>query len=89
MEPGTSQPPEPEPISKPLVAGMDSMAWASRASILSKHGSPRPVGALRMTQVTVPPILSYWSRNSAMWSSMRREAASSGKRTGRNLSTVA
>lgn len=37
-EPGTSQPPKPEPISKPLVAGMESMAWASMASSLSKHG---------------------------------------------------
>jgi hypothetical protein len=40
------------------VAGMESMAWASMASSLSKQGSPRPVGTLRHTHVTTPPMLS-------------------------------
>ncbi len=62
MEPGTSQPPKPEPISKPLVAGMLSIACASMASNLSKQGSPRPIGVLRITHVTVPPMLSFASR---------------------------
>ena len=34
-------PSNPDPISNPLVAGIDSMAWARAASILSKTGSPR------------------------------------------------
>lgn len=62
MEPGTSQPPKPEPISNPFVAGIESMAWASMASSLSKQGSPRPMGTFRITQVTVPPMLSSLSR---------------------------
>ena len=89
MEPGTSQPPKPEPISKPLVAGMLSMACASMASSLSKQGSPRPRGVLRMTHVTVPPMLSLASRNWAIFSAMRLEASASGQRTGRKLSTSA
>ena len=32
----------PLPISKPFVAGMESIACASTASSLSKHGSPQP-----------------------------------------------
>lgn len=31
------------------------MAWARTASNLSKHGSPRPRGQFRITQVTAPP----------------------------------
>lgn len=31
-----------QPISNPFVAGIDSIAWASFASSLSKQGSPRP-----------------------------------------------
>lgn len=54
--PDTSVPLNPEPISNALVAGIDSIAWASAASNLSKTGSPNPAGALRMTQVIVPPI---------------------------------
>lgn len=37
-------------MSKPFVAGMESMAYASMASSLSKHGSPSPAGTpLRAT----------------------------------------
>ena len=54
--PGTSVPLKPLPISKPLVAGMESIAWARTASILSNTGSPSPEGTFRITQVTVPPI---------------------------------
>lgn len=62
IEPGTAQPPKPLPMSKPLVAGIESIACASMASSLSKTGSPSPTGQLRTTQVTVPPMLSFWSR---------------------------
>ena len=48
-------PANPDPISNPLVAGMESMALASWASILSNTGSPRPTGTLRQTQVMMPP----------------------------------
>lgn len=54
-DPGNMVPLKPEPISKPFVEGMESIAWASIASSLSKHGSPSPVGQLRITQVTLPP----------------------------------
>src|SRR5271169_3175966 len=53
---GTSALANPLPISKPLVAGMESIACASLASSLSNVGSPSPGGQLRMTQVTVPPM---------------------------------
>lgn len=61
MLPGTSVPLKPEPTSKAFVAGIDIIACASFASNLSKTGSPRPDGTLRMTQVTVPPIESIAS----------------------------
>ncbi len=35
-------PEKPDPISNPLVAGIDNMACASLASSLSKQGSPQP-----------------------------------------------
>ena len=87
IDPGTSQPPNPDPISNPFVAGMLSIAWASLASSLSKQGSPRPIGVLRITQVTVPPMLSLASRNWAIFSAIRLEASASGQRTGRKEST--
>lgn len=87
IDPGTSQPPNPDPISNPFVAGMLSIAWASLASSLSKQGSPRPIGELRITQVTVPPMLSLASRNWAIFSAIRFEASASGQRTGTKEST--
>ena len=87
IEPGTSHPPNPDPISKALDAGMLSMACASMASILSNTGSPSPEGTLRITQVTVPPILSFLSLNSAMYSAIAFDAAGSGQRTGTYSST--
>ena len=86
-EPGTSQPPKPEPISKPLVAGMLSIACANMASSLSKTGSPRPTGQLRITHVTVPPMLSFLSLYSAIIFAIRSEASLLGQRTGKNSST--
>lgn len=65
-EPAISVPLNPDPISKPLVAGMESMAWASLASSLSKTGSPSPTGQRRMTQVTLPPIESEFDLASIM-----------------------
>lgn len=86
--PRTSHPPKPDPISNPLVAGMESIACASLASSLSKQGSPRPTGTLRITQVTVPPIESLRSRIWAMRSDILDAVGSSGQRTGRKESTV-
>ena len=63
------------------------MAWASLASSLSKQGSPRPSGVLRITQVIVPPMLSLASRNWAIFCAIRLEASASGQRTGRKEST--
>ncbi len=45
----------PLPISKPLVAGIESMAFARLASRRSNTGSPRPGGELRIRQRMVPP----------------------------------
>lgn len=88
MEPGILHPPKPEPISKPFVAGILSIAWASVASSLSKHGSPNPTGTFLITQVTVPPILSCLSLNSATNFSIRSAASLFGQRTGTKESTV-
>lgn len=88
MDPGTSQPPNPDPISNPLVAGMLSIACASLASSLSKQGSPSPTGTFRITQVTVPPMLSLLSRNVSITFDIRLLASSFGQRTGRKESTV-
>lgn len=85
--PGMAHPPKPEPISKPFVDGIESMACASLASSLSKQGSPKPTGTLRRTQVMVPPILSCESRNFVISASMRAEIAGSGHRVGANEST--
>jgi hypothetical protein len=54
------------------------------ASSLSKTGSPRPIGQLRITQVTVPPMLSLVSRKRSMIFFMRAEASASGQRTETN-----
>ncbi len=54
-EPRMRLPAKPEPISKPLAAGRESIACASRASSLSKTGSPSPAGTLRQTQLMMPP----------------------------------
>src|SRR5947209_78275 len=80
-------PPNPVSISNPFVAGILSIAWASMASSLSKTGSPRPIGQLRTTQVTVPPMLSFASRKRSMIFFIRTEASASGQRTGTNEST--
>jgi hypothetical protein len=85
--PGIAHPPKPEPISKPFVDGIESMACASLASNFSKEGSPSPGGTERKTQVMVPPMLSFESRNFVMRASMRAEVAGSGHRVGANEST--
>lgn len=54
-EPFIWVPEKPLPISKPLVAGMESMALAKLASRRSKTGSPRPGGTLRMRHRMTPP----------------------------------
>ncbi|KXT03694.1 hypothetical protein AC578_5129 [Pseudocercospora eumusae] len=83
----TSHPPNPLPISNPLVAGMLSIACASFASSLSKHGSPKPLGVFLMTQVTVPPMLSCLSLYSAIKSPILLLASSLGHLTGLKRST--
>ena len=49
-----------------LVAGRDSMAFASSASSLSKTGVPSPLGQFRTMQVTSPPHESPRTRTSLM-----------------------
>ena len=50
------------PRSCPLPSrAIDNMACANIASNLSKHGSPKPLGRFRMTQMTEPPIESCFS----------------------------
>ena len=52
-------PSKPLPISKPLVAGIDIIAWANFAYILSKQGYPIPGGTLNIAQPMVPPTESF------------------------------
>jgi len=44
-----------------LVAGNESIAIASKASVFSKQGSPSPDGTFQIMQVAVPPIESLAS----------------------------
>ena len=46
----------PDSISKPFVAGIESIAWAKTASNLSKQGSPSPDGTFEHT-VDITPII--------------------------------
>lgn len=64
-------PSKPLPTSKPLVAGIDSMALARSASSRSKTGAPRPGGRLRMRQRIIPPTESPWERMSLIRAIMR------------------
>lgn len=58
-EPVILVPSNPEPISKPFVAGILSIAWAIKAGNLSKQGSPKPTGTPVIQQVIVPPMESF------------------------------
>ena len=58
-------PAKPEPISKPLQAGSDSIARARSASSLSNTGSPQPGGTPRAAHSTTPPSESPSLR--ALW----------------------
>src|SRR5437899_182211 len=72
---------KPEPISKPLVAGMLSIAFARSASNLSKTGSPRPEAMPRATHSITPPIESPLAQTSSISDIIRFAAAASGQRT--------
>ncbi len=75
-------PANPLPSSKPLLAGTDSMAPASRASVLPNTGSPQPAGRPRTAQATTPPTESCASRAATTSAVKRSAAAGSGQRTG-------
>ncbi|KAH3662836.1 hypothetical protein OGATHE_004412 [Ogataea polymorpha] len=81
-------PSKPEPISKPLVAGIESIAWASMASSLSKAGSPRPIGTFRITQVTMPPTESLRSLQSTTRRVISSAFSRMGQRIGPDWSTL-
>mmetsp|Transcript_24646 Transcript_24646/g.54185 ORF Transcript_24646/g.54185 Transcript_24646/m.54185 type:complete len:255 (+) Transcript_24646:516-1280(+) len=68
----------PAPISKALVAGRDIIALARSASSLSKQGSPRPIGALEITQVITPPVESWAMRRARMRAAILAAVAKSG-----------
>lgn len=57
-EPRILLPSKPDPMSKPLQALMESMAFARSASRRSNTGAPSPAGAPSITHVTMPPRLS-------------------------------
>ena len=50
-----SLPANPDPISNPFTAGMDNIAYPSRAESLSKTGSPRPAGVFLTIHRITPP----------------------------------
>mmetsp|Transcript_6980 Transcript_6980/g.15954 ORF Transcript_6980/g.15954 Transcript_6980/m.15954 type:complete len:312 (+) Transcript_6980:265-1200(+) len=80
-DPRIRVPENPDPISNPLVAGIDIMACASLASSLSKHGSPRPMGQLRITMAHVPPTESSSARAALMQSAILSAVGMCGQRT--------
>ena len=75
-------PANPEPISKPLLALIASIAFARSLSSLSKTGSPSPGGTPRTEHSTTPPRESRASRVRSISSTMRAAASGSGQRTG-------
>jgi hypothetical protein len=67
-EPNNLVPSNPDPNSKPLVAGNDNIAIAKTASVFSNHGSPIPFGTFLITPVAIPPIESLSSLTSLIFS---------------------
>mmetsp|Transcript_46866 Transcript_46866/g.111599 ORF Transcript_46866/g.111599 Transcript_46866/m.111599 type:complete len:314 (+) Transcript_46866:301-1242(+) len=80
-EPRMRVPSKPEPIAKPFVAGIDIIACASFASSLSNTGSPIPIGQLRITTLTTPPMESSSARASLMQSVIFSAVSRHGHRT--------
>ena len=74
-------PAKPLPISKPFVAGSESIAFASSASSLSNTGSPHPGGTPRIAHSITPPTLSPSLRTCLMNSIIFTAIAGSGHRT--------
>ena len=64
----------------PFTAPIESMAFASSASSLSKTGSPSPAGTPSITHSIIAPALSPFLLISAIFSSIREEASKSGAR---------
>lgn len=69
-----------------LVAGRESIAWASLASSLSKQGSPSPAGTFVQTPISVPPMLSLQDLTSRMRVAIRHAVGACGHRNGMTLS---
>ena len=70
----------PAPNSIPFTAPIESIAFASSASSLSKTGSPSPAGQPFITHSTIPPALSQFLRSSSIFSSIFFAASLSGAR---------
>ena len=64
----------------PFTAPIESIAFPSSASILSKTGSPRPAGTPSITHSIIAPALSPAFLISAIFSSIRAAASKSGAR---------
>ena len=71
---------KPSPNSMPFTAPIESIAFPSSASILSKTGSPRPAGTPSITHSIIAPALSPAFLISAIFSSIRAAASKSGAR---------
>ena len=63
------------------VAGSESIAWASFASSLSKHGSPSPTGTPVATHFTTLPIESSAAFTTRTTEAMRAAVGALGQRT--------
>mmetsp|Transcript_5002 Transcript_5002/g.12958 ORF Transcript_5002/g.12958 Transcript_5002/m.12958 type:complete len:219 (+) Transcript_5002:462-1118(+) len=79
-EPRMAVPLKPVPISKPLVAGSESIACASLASRRSNTGSPRQGGTLVHMVVSVPPIESFAAFTSRISVAILHEVGGCGQR---------
>ena len=74
-------PAKPLPISNPLVAGSDIMAFGQVGVELVEDGFPKPAGTPRATNETTPPSESP-SRRACRWRRSWRRGSGSGHRVG-------
>ncbi len=75
------EPAKPLPISKPLVAGSESIALARSASSRSNTGSPSPAGTPRTRHSITPPTESPSERTDLMRSIIFCAVSGCGQRT--------
>ena len=80
-DPLSRVPAKPLPISKPFVAGSESIAFARSASSRSNTGSPSPGGTPRTRHSITPPTESPSLRTALMRSIIAAAVAGCGQRT--------